>query len=83
VGVQLNDRVAIYDPINLTALWLQLREAVFFEWTPSDYFSVAVGPAIEWVADIGGSADSDWSLGGSLRLAFQLGVLGGVGLELY
>jgi hypothetical protein len=121
VGVQLNGHFAIYDQINLTAFWLQMREAVFFEWTPVDYFSIGVGPAIEWVADIGGSADSDWSLGGSLRLAlhlpyshgihhrrravsfsvevspsyafagwntystsgFQLGVLGGIGVEFY
>jgi len=121
VGVQVNDHFAIFDQVNLTAIWLQMREAVFFEWTPMDYFSVGVGPAIEWVADIGGSADSDWSLGGSLRLAvhvpysrgvhhrrravsfsvevspsyafagwntystsgFQLGMLGGIGVEFY
>ncbi|HSQ63502.1 MAG TPA: hypothetical protein VLM85_09830 [Polyangiaceae bacterium] len=121
VGVQVNDHFAVFDQINLTAFWLQLRDAVFFEWTPVAYFSVGVGPAIEWVADIGGSADSDWSLGGSLRLAlnvpysrgrwgrrravsfsvevtpsyafagsntystsgFQLGLLGGIGLEFY
>ena len=121
LGVQVNDHFAVFDQINLTALWLLAREAVFFEWTPVDYFSVGVGPTIEWVADIGGSADSDWSVGGSLRLAlhvpfshglhhrrravsfsaevsptyafagsntystsgFQLGLLGGVGLELY
>jgi len=120
-GVQLGDRFAIFDQVNFTVFWLQLRDAIFFEWTPVDFFSVAAGPTIEWLADIAGSADSDWSIGGSVRLAlhaifsrgacgrrramtfsleaspsyafagwntystsgFQLGVLGGVGLDWY
>ena len=72
VGVQVSDRFAVFDQLNFTAFWLQFRNAIFLEWTPSDYFSVGVGPAIEWLGDIGGSADSDWSLGGSLRLALNI-----------
>ena len=122
VGVQITDRFAVLDQISFTAIWLQIRNAVLFEWTPSDYLSVAAGPEIEWLADIGGSADADGAVGGTLRLAlnapysrgphgrrravsfsvevtpsytfanntnvqlpngFQLGVMGGIGIDFY
>jgi hypothetical protein len=67
VGVQANDRWGVAGELSACTFILvnELRAVVSFDYTPADWFTVAVGPSIR--GDIG----SVGSLGGTVRLDFH------------
>jgi hypothetical protein len=123
LGVQIDDRFAVAYQTNATVLWPHWGNAVLFEWTPTEYFTLGAGPSVDVLAAVpngAGSSDADVSLGGDVRFAvnvpvhsrpdgrrygvsfsvdltpayawvlqggvangFQLGVMGGIGFEMY
>ncbi len=56
LGVQLNDKLAVFNQASLLTLVVDgwVRESVRFEYTPRDWFSIAVGPSVEYSGWAGG-----------------------------
>ena len=69
LGIQFTDQFAVFYQATGTSFWMQWRNAFFVEWTPVDYFSVGVGPAVDLMTDIG---TANWGAGAALRLALHV-----------
>ena len=75
LGAQVNDRFAITYQIGGAILWTQMRNGILFEWTPSAWFTLGVGPEIDVIFNIpngGGGSYGTFAVGGNARAALNI-----------